>query len=868
MDKTLQFLTKDLVTQAAHQIDKSGIPPKREGTGYVVLIDDKEYPFKLLVTEAAKLQGEDIKPDDFPSNEANRKGFEEITGFKIVPLKNEAVKDLIKRYKSHISQHGLSDEQYKWELLAKYKGKPDFDAPNLLTEIKSIDFKNLIYPVGVSVAWHIAIDREEQYKECFKQLFDESMPLIERIKVFNEKTLEIYRELNPNEKESHHQDERTMATYLTYYDPDRYTLYKNSFYVKYCRLLEINHVKQKNEKYIHYLSLIEDLIEDYIKPDDELISLFRNSLPDEAYQDPNYKILAQDILYTCLDQRIGIDRQYWRIGTTDGTHSYWELMREENKVSIGWPDLGDLNDIQVNEKKDIDKLLKETGHYIDKNSIRSRKAGEIFNFYQQMSVGDVVLAQDGGKILGIGLITDEYVFNSEDDFAHQRNVNWQIINPVLINNEGLRTTVFEINDQNTIRLIDNLLNEEKRKMKKYIEILEHKKQIILQGPPGSGKTYTAKDLAEKMIFNEVSDDKKAQKRRLETSEQFELVQFHPSYSYEDFVRGITAKSTRDGNISYQTEDKILAVFANEAKKNLKQFNEEWVGNKFDLFIDTIRKTEPGIVGNHFQLENNYYVGPITDQKIGIFFDLINTADNAASLKMYPLFRIKKGCVNGIIFDDKVELSTLREKDTLTLQNEDTYALFKKFRSFLIDHYRQEEKNYILIIDEINRANLPSVLGELIYALEYRGEAVASMYSIDGDASITIPENLYIIGTMNTADRSVGHIDYAIKRRFAFVDVAPSAEVIKHVKAKELFKLVEALFVKVDGDSKSSSEHLASDFDFKDVQLGHSYFMAKDAQELKLKLQYEIVPILNEYVKDGLLLESAKEEINKIANFEC
>ena len=172
---------------------------------------------------------------------------------------------------------------------------------------------------------------------------------------------------------------------------------------------------------------------------------------------------------------------------------------------------------------------------------------------------------------------------------------------------------------------------------------------------------------------------------------------------------------------------------------------------------------------------------------------------------------------------------------------------------------------MLIIDEINRANLPSVLGELIYALEYRNKPVNSMYAIDYDFSITIPENLLIIGTMNTADRSVGHIDYAIKRRFAFIDMLPDSDVITNEKAKELFNLVSALF---------SEEYLASDFNTKDVQLGHSYFLLDesssltDSEQLQIKLEYEIVPILNEYVKDGLLLETAKEKIKEISKFEC
>lgn len=166
-----------------------------------------------------------------------------------------------------------------------------------------------------------------------------------------------------------------------------------------------------------------------------------------------------------------------------------------------------------------------------------------------------------------------------------------------------------------------------------------------------------------------------------------------------------------------------------------------------------------------------------------------------------------------------------------------------------------------------------MLGELIYALEYRGETVESMYELfykddeDGQSqntgrNITLPKNLYIIGTMNTADRSVGHIDYAIRRRFAFYDVPPSRDTIKSAKAKALFDEVEALF-ETDGNG-----YLSPDFNASDVQLGHSYFLPskKDMSEqdfyieLKNKLDYEIRPILLEYIKDGVLLDSAREAV--------
>jgi 5-methylcytosine-specific restriction protein B len=239
--------------------------------------------------------------------------------------------------------------------------------------------------------------------------------------------------------------------------------------------------------------------------------------------------------------------------------------------------------------------------------------------------------------------------------------------------------------------------------------------------------------------------------------EYKIIQFHPSYSYEDFVRGITAKTNSDNKVFYKVEDRILMEFAKEALNNSKS-------------------------------------------------------------------------------------------------------------------------KYVLILDEINRANLSSVLGELIYALEYRYNhiennlkeaSVESLYDIseDDDESnrvLLLPDNLYIIGTMNTADRSVGHIDYAIKRRFAFVDVPPTDQAIDDVikdqtlnlKAKALYKKVENLF----NEDKTNPVYLQSDFKAKDVQLGHSYFLAETEKQLKLKLEFEIKPLLNEYVKDGILSEAAIKEI--------
>jgi MoxR-like ATPase len=376
----------------------------------------------------------------------------------------------------------------------------------------------------------------------------------------------------------------------------------------------------------------------------------------------------------------------------------------------------------------------------------------------EVAIGDLILMKSSStkganhsitftKLKGVGKVI------SKDDY-HYFRVKWFDIDELPIDFDGIsyRKTIEPLRDDEMLEFAQSITEKEKREM--IIDLLKYKSQIILQGPPGTGKTRQAKLIAEELTkprtvgnpesiiddlvknFNPNDETIKTSRESIDVKTgivaagEFEIIQFHPAYSYEDFVRGIVADTTESGNISYQVENKILADFAQKATDN----------------------------------------------------------------------------PNG---------------------------------------------NYVLIIDEINRANLPSVLGELIYALEYRNEPVTSIYEYEGEREITLPKNLFIIGTMNTADRSVGHIDYAIRRRFAFVDILPDENVIQNADAKILFNKIKTLF---------GNEFLSPDFKAKDVMIGHSYFLVKDADELRIKLEYEIKPILREYLKDGIFLEIANDKI--------
>lgn len=362
-------------------------------------------------------------------------------------------------------------------------------------------------------------------------------------------------------------------------------------------------------------------------------------------------------------------------------------------------------------------------------------------------------------------------------------------------------------------------------------------------------------------------------------EQFKLIQFHPSYTYEDFVRGIVAKPNPEGEgMLYEAEDKPLGAFAKKALKNFVDSKkdlgtisrEAQINEYFDNFVE--------FLNDEIENKNGFYL--LTDN-IG----LISTDDTAAfRYKGKNEGWLKNG--NRILFKDILESYFAGDKTRqeikknikisgLARQHASYFVrVLNLFQKYLEDNnlsYKESAdikgvnlKNYVLVIDEINRANLSSVLGELIYALEYRGEAVESIYAIEDESKnkLILPPNLYIIGTMNTADRSVGHIDYAIRRRFAFVDVpAENLKVTQGLEAfdGDLFDNVTALF----------DTNLSAEFEKKDVQLGHSYFIDKandkDGASMHIRLEYEIKPILKEYLRDGVLTgENIKEKIEALA----
>ncbi len=451
-----------------------------------------------------------------------------------------------------------------------------------------------------------------------------------------------------------------------------------------------------------------------------------------------------------------------------------------------------------------------------------------------IKIGDIILVREGNRPLALckikgGSFKDQVLTNKylNKNFRNIEVLDWYKGKDKFPKSMGT-LEYLRSSDTKSWKFVDKWYKQinANKKMQDLINILKHKKQIILQGPPGTGKTYTAKQIA-KQLAKRQSITEADIRAHISVSQVIPSSGNYSTYSVDSF--------TNNGVYLQTAGDKYEAKFA--------------------AIIDAFerRTWENGQVAKGNDPYNAAVAKYIDEQQKQL------PNERVKLIQFHPAYSYED-FVRGITAE------TVNNNVAYDTKNKVLAKLAKKA-------FENPRENYVLIIDEINRANLPAVLGELIYALEYRGDVVESMYGINGDNNLVLPNNLFIIGTMNTADRSVGHIDYAIRRRFAFKSVLPNKHVV-HELSNTLFRKVSELFI--DGydniDWKEPdlkrSKHIAQDFNPEDVWIGHSYFMTnqteqkdleEDKKELQLKLDYEIKPLLREYVKDGILREDIKLE---------
>ena len=502
---------------------------------------------------------------------------------------------------------------------------------------------------------------------------------------------------------------------------------------------------------------------------------------------------------------------------------------------------------------------------------------------------------DGETICGI--------FHSVDEFRKHRNTIeyleykygegrefviycWNIFTPILFVQECLKrfgkpgdqfVLIYRDKDEKEADDEDNELdNKEKQDsevngyLNPFSTLLIESKNVIFRGAPGTGKSYLAQEIAADIVsdgyykkYEQLSDEQK---------KQVEFVQFHPSYDYSDFVEGLRPKVNDDGSMGFELQDGIFKKFIARARKNYED----------SLKSREILDKEVSVHEAMSDFFSNIEFGVDTFETInGSKFTITSADDEHIYISIPGNATVNKLCLNtdeirkmlesGEKFDKIKDITAFFGKTFATQGYSYDFAIYKAIRSkkdtgSKTKVKREELKKYVFIIDEINRGEISKIFGELFFAIDpsYRGRAgeISTQYSnlhTNPDEKFYIPDNVYIIGTMNDIDRSVDTFDFAMRRRFRFVELRANERLDALASLNEDIK--EEAIKRMSDLNKAIAE--VEDLN-ENYQIGAAYFMKLKTKGFgfdQLWTDY-LEPLLSEYVhgmydEKGIMSKFAK-----------
>ncbi|MCF8379409.1 MAG: EVE domain-containing protein [Bacteroidales bacterium] len=838
---------------------------------------------------------------------------------------------ILDRYKGLQAQNKIVGELYKWKLIQRFQdlwGQYESGKITFSEFGDKVDLGNLVFPTCITVFNFMFKNAPIEFESLLSDLFDERTPLRDRIVKYQQEFSDIYLNL-PNHGKNTFQEERTIATLLSFRYPDKYALYKDTFYTKYCKGIGIK-PKKPGEKLFHYYEIIKNFVTERLSKENDLLAWKDGILDESCYPDHNNLILAQDIFYCALDKGVDIINGK---STNDKDFKYWLFQCNPEQYDI------------VNEWEfRIQETWKINAH---KNEIKPNDKVIVW-----------VTGPNGG-CYGLCTVTSE-PYHAEElivnlDIGHNLTKN-----PILKNElqnfpefnppgfyGGNQGTIFRATKEQYDKILEvsnKIINEKNMKHNNSLN-------TILYGPPGTGKTYHSINYAisiieEKPIDQIEKEDRYELIRRYKQYNEkglIDFVTFHQSFSYEDFVEGIKpllhqdhdaeSDASNSEDIGYEIKDGVFKQMCSNAASYMEYEKETSLGNYFieqkeftdkQFFKISLGNTsmETGKTVWNYCKENSCiligwggqdvdYTGVKSKKEIvDRFTESTGNKPSANDFNITGidrlLFKMKKGDivfvshgndrlkavgkitgeyefksskdinlddyngqrkVNWFFVDAKIPVSEIYQKkfsqqSIYKLQSDKINLEFFTSKTKPV----QKIKNHVLIIDEINRGNISAIFGELITLLEadkrQDGENPMEVSLPYSKQKFSIPSNLYVVGTMNTADRSIALLDTALRRRFEFEEMMPDPALLDVTEeGVNLLLLLEKI-----------NERIEFLYD-RDHTIGHSYFMGvKSHFALCDVFRNKIIPLLQEYFyndwgKVQLVLadnpERKKEDMDKL-----
>lgn len=560
---------------------------------------------------------------------------------------------------------------------------------------------------------------------------------------------------------------------------------------------------------------------------------------------------------------------YFFVGTKFGDDDYLEYFREEGKWELGWHNNEENKQYQkmlklFNKIKPGDVLFAKSTYVKKKNLPFVKKDDSKVSVMKIRGMATVKEVLDDGHTIIVDW-KKEYIEREWFFFTGQETI-WFPSDIKYRTKETNQLIKFAASDEIIIQDYDYFLNHPNWKKYKKLEsetmlrndflfnysgILRKSKNLILRGAPGTGKTYLAKEIAMELTGG--------------NEDQIGFVQFHPSYDYTDFVEGLRPVSNGDGAIEFKLQDGIFKEFCLKAKKNWLYSHK----NKDDLEKEkkSIAKISKYFANMEFpsdklytKRQSSFIITEIDENYIYISIPENEVSKNA-KLKIKD---IEAMLTSESQFEHVKDITQFFNKNNATQEFSYYLTLYKMIKNESIQdeiiEIDNELKNFVFIIDEINRGEISKIFGELFFSIDpgYRGEkgSVSTQYANlhETDEKFYIPENVYIIGTMNDIDRSVDTFDFAMRRRFRFVEITAESQLgmldeVLGDKAEEAKIRLRNLNAEIEKVQELNSHY----------HIGPSYFLNLKDVDFDYESLWSdyLKPLLEDYVRGSY------EEVEKL-----